>query len=686
MPENRRDAALLEEIRERYRYASDMWREAREERATDLRYICGDPWEEADRRARQDAGRPCINHDELGQYVNACVNNLRQNPRAIQIEPAGGGASEKTAALRQGLIRSIEYRSQAQSVYLTAFQNMVEGSYGFARISRRYVSDDSFDQEIVIRNIPNPDAVLFDPDCKEADWSDAQYCFVLDPLAKDEFLRRFPQAQVRDFSAEDLRVAKDWLSDRTVLVAEYWKIETTSGRLYQWADGTVSSSLREGETPVRVRMVERKRLVQYVTNGIEILETTEQPGRLIPIVPFIGLQRYVMEGGTPKRKLFSLVRLARDPQMSLAYLCSQQMEEAGLSPKVPYVGYKGQFESDAEAWETATKIPHAYLQADPIVDAATGQILPLPRREPFTPNFAAYEIAKDSCRRAIQAAMGISPLPTAAQRNNEKSGVALERIQTQQEIGSFHFVDAFDRALAYAGRVIESWIPVVYDTEREIALHQPDESRRLITINTPEPYLDPRTNAPAHYPVAATADHDVTVATGPSYQSQREAAAEFLDLLVSKLGMLPIPPPAQAKLLALAIQMRNLGPKGDEMAEIISPPEPQAMPPAAQAQLNQAHQMIQQLTGALNQLAGRLEAKLPELAMKERIALINAKAGILEAALKAKSQEAMLAFEKDIEQIDRILSLMPDPGAESEAAPATRASAPPAAQPPPVQQ
>jgi hypothetical protein len=43
--------------------------------------------------------------------------------------------------------------------------------------------------------------------------------------------------------------------------------------------------------------------------------------------------------------------------------------------------------------------------------------LPLPRRQAFTPNFQEYEIAKDSCRLAIQAAMGISPLPTAAQRD-----------------------------------------------------------------------------------------------------------------------------------------------------------------------------------------------------------------------------------------------------------------------------
>ena len=83
------DEALLLEIRDRYKYASEAWEEIRKERQKDLRYICGDPWEPEDRKARADAGRPVVNHDELNQYVNQAVNNLRQNKRGIKSSPAG---------------------------------------------------------------------------------------------------------------------------------------------------------------------------------------------------------------------------------------------------------------------------------------------------------------------------------------------------------------------------------------------------------------------------------------------------------------------------------------------------------------------------------------------------------------------------------------------------------------------
>ncbi|MGH9668274.1 MAG: portal protein, partial [Bryobacteraceae bacterium] len=176
----------MQEIRDNYAYGRDMWQEAREQRQIDLRYLLGDPWDEEDRKAREDAGRPCISHDELNQYVNQCVNSARQNKRGVKVEPAGNGATDKTAEYRQNHVRAIEYKSKAPAIYLNAFQNEVEGGYGFCRISRRFVPG-SFDQEIVVKPISNPDSVIYDPDCKEPDWRDAGWCFVLEPLPSREF-------------------------------------------------------------------------------------------------------------------------------------------------------------------------------------------------------------------------------------------------------------------------------------------------------------------------------------------------------------------------------------------------------------------------------------------------------------------------------------------------------------------
>ena len=618
------DAELLEEIRDRYRYYDDAWKEIREHSQKCRKYLDGDPWDPEDRQFRKETGRPCINHDELNQYVNQAVNNVRQNRRGIKVNPEGNGADEKTAEFRQNFIRSIEYRSHAQNVYATAYEHMVEGSYGFLRVTRRYVPGRGGKlQEILLKAIPNQDSVLYDPDCKEPDWCDAQGVFILDPMPRKEFQRRFKNAQIKDFTAEHLRIAKDWLQGEMVLVAEYWRAVTDP----------------DDETG------QRRKIVQYLTNGVEILERRPQPPDYIPIIPFIGKQRYVSDGGAPKRKLYALVSLALDPQMSLAFLASQEIEEAGMTPKTPVRGWKGQFASDPDAHQTAHKIPRGYLEYDyPEWALDRGIPLPLPQNHQFVPNFQQYEIAKDACRRAIQAAIGVSPLPTAAQRDNEKSGVALERIRQAEDIGSFHFVANFDRALEFAGRVIESWIPVVYDTEREIALRKADDSHEIVRINTAEPYPDQKSGKMVHYPVAdQDADHGIEISIAPWHQSQREEASEFLDTLISNLPNLPVPPPQQAKLLSLAIQMRQLGPKGDEMAEIISPTEASAQGlaqlQAAQGQLQQQGVLLQQLQAEIQQLRLERAGKVIDNQFKMALEKMREENALAIAEVETKAQQ-----------------------------------------------
>jgi hypothetical protein len=143
-------------------------------------------------------------------------------------------------------------------------------------------------------------------------------------------------------------------------------------------------------------------------------------------------------------------------------------------------------------------------------------------------------------------------------------------------------------------------------------------------------------------------DHDVTVSTGPSYQSQREAVGEFLDTLIQNLPNLPIPPQAAAKLLALAIQMKELGPKGDQMAEIISPSD------GDQAQQLQGLQaQLQQQAAAMNEMQGQFQRLLVEkqgkvidneYALKLKEMDIQAKLAIAEIETKAQNVSERLAF------------------------------------------
>lgn len=612
----------LKEIRDAYSDYSSELKEIQEEGQTDMRYVAGDPWEPEDRAAREEAGRPCISPDEIGQYLNQTSNNIRENPRAIQINPVGDGANDKLANSRQSLTEGIEYRCNAQDAYLTAFDNMINRSYGFARVSTRYLPG-SMNQEICIKPIPNPDQVIYNPNYRMSDGSDIEDLFVADFMAKKKFKQKYGKARPESFSTEGMVEAPSWIRENYVVVSEYWKIhqdlrtlllidsptgpqEIYEDELKEMLSGRDRNgkfaTLRDQVKVIRERKEEIPRVVQYITNGLDILEEVPWAGSRIPICACFGKQLFLNRGAGAKRILLSMVRLARDPQMMMAYYASQEAEEAGMTPKAPFIGYKGQFDSNSEVWETINKVVRAYIEVDPIVDGASNQVLPLPTRPAFEPNFQAYEMAKESARRSVQASMGIAALPTAAQRQNEKSGVALEKVQTMEAIGAFHFTDNYDKFLQNVGFQVNELIPIIYDTQRTEPIRKPDGTHATLHVvgNTSHPLSDSGTyevqGLPEEHLHTGQGKYDVTVSTGPSYQSQREAQSDFVDLLLDKMPNLPIPPEVGKIILAKAIRMKNLGATGDEIADLLDPPQNANISPETRAALANLQAQVQQLS------------------------------------------------------------------------------------------
>lgn len=576
---------LLREIRDDYTYFRDYWRENHEEAKIDLRYVSGDPWDPEERKTREDNHRPVLCPDELDQYLNATINNLRQNPRGIKVDPKGEGATDEDAARRQAIIRNIEHDSIAQAAYTNAFSCAINCGMGFFRVNTQRTKRGSKEVEPRIRIISNPLSVLLDPNAKEADFSDQKRCFVLDIKRKSDFERLYPNAVKKSFSPDDMAVAPDWFDGQNVILAEYWRIDGYDD------DGNGG------------------KVTQYITNGVEILETNAWVGSWIPIVPVVGKEVYVPKGGQMARMYYSMIRKARGAQMMLAYIASQEAEEYGMAPRTPFVGYVGQFETDKDSWDTLNKVPRSYVQVDPLVDQSNGQPLPLPTRPQFIPNAQAYEIGKESWRRSVQSAMGIVPLPTAAQRQNEKSGIALEKIQTQQAIGSYHFTANFELSLQLAGKQINELITKVLDTPRQIAGRNPNDTQSLLHV-VPTGQDPPPEATPEEIFTPDKGEFDVTISTGPSYQSQREAAADFADQLIAQLApLIPLMGERALQLIGLAIKLRDVGPLGDEMAEIVSPEGDQPVPPQVQAMLQQQQQQLQLLQQEVQKLTMEKQSK-----------------------------------------------------------------------------
>ena len=613
---------LLAEIRARFDYCQTQWEDIRREAQTDMRYVSGNPWPAAEAKLRKDAGRPCLVMDELSQYTNQLINDVRQNKRAVKVVPRGEGANDKTAEFRGDLIREIEYKSNAQSAYTCAFENICNRSYGGWKIVRRYVDDETDNQEIRIIRIPNPDSSYPDPDCKEQDFSDARYWFLLDLIPRKEFKNRWPTAKITDFNGDHVKTAPNWIKEDQIQVAEYWRVETTEEKI------------KTG------RVVKKPKIVQYITNGVEILETNPEPdgAKYIPIVWLTGKELYVDEGSGPKRMLMSLIRLARDPQMLVNYYRTCEAEVVGMTPKTPFIGAVGQFHNP-EQWQASTTQPVAYLEFVPQPKGAAAPIGP-PQRQPYEPMVQPLEMGAESARRAVQAAMGLSALPTNAQKFNDKSGVALEQIDANEDRGSFHFIDNYELGLEYSGRILNNLITCVYDYEGEVGARKQDETHYTLKINTPAPVINPSTNQSYQHDLT-TGEYEVTLSTGPSFQSERDQANEFVETMIPNLEQLPLDPVTKSKLMSLLIKLKNVGPIGDEMIKLLAPPDQQQAQQFAQlqTQYQQAQQNVQDLNTQLQKLLLEKQGKVIDNQFQAQENMLDRKLKLDIAEIEAKSQD-----------------------------------------------
>lgn len=610
---------FLTKARDRYKYMFESWRDIREQHDLDIRFLAGESWDEQEKSNRKENKLPMIHLDELTQYINQLINDVRQNKRAVNVLPKGAGANDKTAQLRADWVRGVEYISQAQTAYTTAFEGAAGGSYGFWKLET-YYDGETFDLSVRIVPIPNANTILFDPDCVHYDCSDAEDAFEIAFMSEEAFNRRWPDAEIKTFTDDIQQIAPDWLKPKQVQVASWWKVEKEKIGLHlvDLKDGK-TRVMREDHLPsgfdrgtiIKSRDYEDRRIVQHIINGVEVLEKNDPkegkgwPGQWIPIIPVWGKELFVDEGSGSKRMLFSLIRLARDPQRLLNYYASQELAEAKLSPRTPYMGPKGMFKNNATEWAEVNEVPKAYIEYDLPEGFAPGSIEP--KRVPFVPNFQQYEMAKEAASRSIMKAMGISPLPIASQQANQKSGIALKKIEGERQQGTFHFIDNFDRSIVFCGKQLDDIFDKIHDTPRDIATRTEDGKHKVVRIGDPG---NPRNQE-------ASGDHDVTITTGPNETSQREEAMDFADTL-SKTELFP-------RIADLVVRLRNLGPIGEKIAERLTPPDVgqqdgEEIPASAKAAMSQLQQQAQMMQATIAQLQQEKAAKMVEKEAQFKIA------------------------------------------------------------------
>jgi hypothetical protein len=545
---------VLAVMRKRLQMAISAFSESREDELDDLRFYAGSPdnhWQwPADVLATRGAvqgqtinARPTLTINKLPQHVRQVTNDQRQNRPSGKVIPADDNADPEVAEIYNGMVRHIEYISDADVAYDTACENQVAYGEGYIRILTEYCDDDTFDQDIKIARIRNSFSVYMDPTIQDPCGADAKWCFVTEDLQRAEYERMFPDAspistlQAQGVGDQSISV---WINQDTVRIAEYYYIEYERATLHLYPGNVTAfegspeakQMKQMGIKPIRSREVNAKRVKWCKTNGYEMLEEQQWAGRFIPIVRVIG-NEFEVDG---KLYVSGLVRNAKDAQRMYNYWTSQEAEMLALAPKAPFIGYGGQFEGYEMQWKTANTQNWPYLEVNPDVTDGAGAVLPLPQRAaPPLPQTGLIQ-AKMGASDDIKSTTGQYDTSLGA-TSNERSGKAIMARERQSDTGTYHYVDNLARAVRHVTRQLVDLIPKIYDTQRVARIIGVDGETDMVKLNPmqPEPVREIRDQNnividKIYNPNVGK--YDVVVTTGPSYLTKRQEALDAMGMIL----------------------------------------------------------------------------------------------------------------------------------------------------------
>jgi hypothetical protein len=633
---------LIREARERWNRAAEAEEQQRNRIVRAKQFRVGDQWPAAIKLAREGGNslqgmapqppRPCLVVDRLSQPVRQVSNTIKNASFGFDVLPAGGSSDQDTADIFKGYLRWMMNNSRGESPIEWAADQAIEGGIGWFRLRTDYINEtwdgelteEAMWQALFMERITNNLTVYGDPSAVRPTRSDMKWAFVTEDLSRDEFERLYPKADIRGLEAfmatGDKAAWSSWVSEDSIRIAEYYRIEYTNRHLYQLQDGSVVEEKPDDTADIKAERVMRVPSVKCdKINAIESLQSFDWVGSRIPLIPILGEELNV-DG---KIWLRGVIEEGMDAQRMVNYTYSGAVEIFALAPKNAPMIAAASVANYKQIWQTRNIINHAYLPFDPWDQE--GKEYPTPMLDTTEPPIqAAVELMRVS-EDAIKATTSTGDASLGNTNPNERSGRALQALQAQSDLANSNYPDNVKRALIYAGELAVEIIPKITTKGQIIHILGMDDEPEQVMVGQPYqegPNGQPQPSPPNITPEIAQLEgslhkfydlnngrYAVTVSVGKATATKREEGAQALGELIPHL------PPEMAAVATPDYVEQLSFPGSHKIAEKLR----NALPPQLQDQKDpknqippQAQAMIQQLQGELQKAQQFIQTKQAE--------------------------------------------------------------------------
>jgi hypothetical protein len=577
----------------------------------DMEFLCVDQWNSIERSEFIRLRKTPLVINKLYDMVKKISGEQRMNRPDLLVRSMTGKSTQEQIDLRADLVRTISYQSQNNLVYQMAFDNALFFGYGAFQVAIEYEKPKSFNQVIRYYPVPDPRMCGFDPLAQKPHKGDGNYCYNMYIYSKSEFYAENPHIQDANSYVDDkFTIEFPFESRDSIIVCDYYQKEWFPTTIYELNDGRTVNEFEweeiEKETarvakiiggnspvdkilkemlPERVdeRSTKDFTLMQYRLIKDKIIEFTEWPGKLLPMVFVDGDSKYI-DG---KQHTRSFAHIARDAQKFLNYTMSELATEMKNRRREQWLGTQANIEGNEEMWRNP-ETQQGILIAE--IDPKSGSMpQKLPPSEIPQTLLGLYE-------RTTQDLHELTGFHAAnlGQESNETSGIAIANRAIQGSASASVYFDNFTSAIEQGGRINLELLPHVYSKEnRHMVVTKPNGTTQSVILNS-------KGDQGQDVNTLTGGEYDIEIDTGPSFAVQKaESLKLFMQLASSGPQILPL----VADLMAenMDIQKRN---QVVERFKTLVPPailakeEGRPPPPPQPDPQQQAMQMQQQLAQA----------------------------------------------------------------------------------------
>lgn len=562
------DAQLLTRVRKRFCLMEEADRDNRDKAIEDWNFlhVPGSQWDSEVKAAR--GTRPCYEFNKSRIKSKRISNEMRANRPAGKVRAVENG-DKATALTMEGLGRNILQISDFDTIADYAGEYQVGAGMGAWRIVTEY-GEDSFDQDILVKAIPYPFNLFWDPASADPMHRDAEDWCLIDGMANTAFEEKYGDIKATNFeTGEKFADEADWRTGEITRVCEYhWK-EPYKKRLVLLLDGRVLDATDPAVTLLPTEQIKDTRLatchkiLMCIVSADKILTPPrELKGRYHRFIVTHGEWKMVEGkpfwcGGT---------RYAKDPQRAYNVASTAITETIASAPNSQYWVSTEEAKGNTDQWNKAIAENMPFLVFNP--DTKLGNARPQKTGGAEVPIALIQEAQiRDQELKDVWGVYDAS----LGDKGNESSGRAISRRNEQGQIVNFNFPDNMAKAKQLTVTVINDLIPFYYDSARTVRVLGHDGAEEYVQINTAG--IDPKTGERKLLNDLTKGKYDVTVTVGPSFATQRQEAAE------AYAAMAPQDPLLMPTAADLVYQSLDL-PYADQIAErrrAMLPPQIQAL-------------------------------------------------------------------------------------------------------------